>query len=221
MVFEVSIDLATYHLRAKHWTSPATFGRKTPSTKGLVPCGAPTCEHGNGQSEGQEAVLPVAPELEGKILSRTLWQKDHWQGKRPRVWDSPSGRWKQWSVGTKAEPATELLEEMLAGHQRISEGIGDRRDTDLSATSTSTTWRSTHHPLLKEPQINFQDGERFALERPAATDARIRRTGRSPVRSKRGVRRIATGLSPNSDHLHYPPAFEQLEAILQQEGWEE
>ena len=64
-------------------------------------------------------------------------------------------------------------------------------------------------------------GRRFALERPAATDARIRRTGRSPVRSKRGVRRIATGLSPNSDHLHYPPAFEQLEAILQQEGWEE
>ncbi len=172
MVFEVSIDLATYHLRAKHWTSPATFGRKTPSTKGLVPCGAPTCEHGNGQSEGQEAVLPVAPELEGKILSRTLWQKDHWQGKRPRVWDSPSGRWKQWSVGTKAEPATELLEEMLAGHQRISEGIGDRRDTDLSATSTSTTWRSTHHPLLKEPQINFQDGERLALQRAPVTGGR-------------------------------------------------
>ena len=34
-------------------------------------------------------MLPVAPELEGRILSRTLWQKDRWQGKRPRVWDSP------------------------------------------------------------------------------------------------------------------------------------
>ena len=48
--------------------------------------------------------------------------------------------------------ASGVLEEMdlLAGYQRFSEGIAERRDADLSVSPPPTTRLSGHHPLLKQ-----------------------------------------------------------------------
>ncbi len=70
------------------------------------------------------------------------------------MWDSPSGRGKQPSVGTNVEPATELLEEMIAGPQLFSERVGDRRNTDLAAI---TDLNYPEINALPSPQGNKND----------------------------------------------------------------
>jgi hypothetical protein len=77
---------------------------------------------------------------------------------------------------TTAEPPQSDSKGWLAGDQRFSEGVAERRDADLSTTQTLTTGFSKHQPLGQAQQN--QDGEREAPHRRTAAPAvRVQRAG--------------------------------------------
>ena len=53
-------------------------------------------------------------------------------------------------------------------------------------TSTSTTWRSTHHPLLKETKMILQDGERLAPQRAPVAGRQL--SSKPPTTAGHGTR---------------------------------
>ena len=64
---------------------------------------------------------------------------------------------------TDAEPPQSCSKGLLAGDQRFSEGIDERRDADLSVTTTLYYSTFKAQPF-DQPQQN-QDGQRFGSER--------------------------------------------------------
>src|SRR5262245_49849126 len=82
MVLEVSIDFAAHRLRAKPRAPPATPRRTTLRQAAGFRAAFQPVITGNRRFEGKNPCCPTSPELEGKILSGTLRERDLWQGKR-------------------------------------------------------------------------------------------------------------------------------------------
>ena len=158
--------------RSEQWSCPRQPRSKPkrcrpPSQKdrfadGQAPCGVQPVEAGNRRPGAEREVLGAsypassyrghdrqwvksAPqELEGKIATGQLLEKtpaDRARGSacgmNLRTWETT--RWR-----TNAESPQNYLKRLLAGCERFSEGVTERRDADLSFTPTFTTVLSRH-----------------------------------------------------------------------------
>jgi hypothetical protein len=137
--------------------------QKDRSAGGQVPCGVQPAETGNRrpgvEKEARDASYP-APSHRGH---RRQTVKPHTAGARKQ--DRPgqlSGKAPLagqeatrmgFNFGTRettlsrtdAEPPQSCSKGLLAGYKRFSEGVAERRDTDLSITTTFTTGLSRHN----------------------------------------------------------------------------
>jgi hypothetical protein len=157
--------------------------QKDLSAGGQVPCGDQPAETGNGRSGeekgGPRHCLParfprghrrqtVTPHTAG---ARRQDHPGQLSGKAPLTGQEAPRvglnlRTRETTLRkTDAEPPQSCSKGLLAGYQRFSEGVAERRDADLLITTTFTTGFSRHTAQSTTPKP--QDGQRYGPKRAA------------------------------------------------------
>jgi len=135
-------------LERSHRGLRATARRKTPPSGNPIPCGGSSC--------GRGKPVPLGDLLE----------KDRWKGEEsPRVGLLLSDAGDS-ALKDKRPATSEELEEMLEDHQRLSEGVAERRGADVSGTTNfnDREGQGTTFPLRNQQKkfrpANAAEGER-------------------------------------------------------------
>jgi len=104
-------------LERSHGGLRAKARRKTTPNGKPIPCGGSTC--------GREKPMHLG----------NLSKKDRWKGRGVSACGTLLSDAGDSALKDKGPATSEELEEMLEDHQRLSEGVAERRDTDVSVAT--------------------------------------------------------------------------------------